>query len=229
MVANCPFGSRRTPWEPSIPSCLGCGCRVSRGRGSGFSCGAHQCLCTCKGGPRARVLACCSLLVFLCLFVFLQDGGRCGGPACPLHGPSLPWLIDVMGKATPEMAVMANQAQVGDTGMEGRVLWVSGGGEIVQMGREGSGHSRTPSQQFLVLCSLQAVPGQHLAAVTEICQYLERKKPFPRQQRTHRGSSPTPSPLFFSLLAFLSCLLIANALYPRNVRGDSVGRLWKSS
>lgn len=30
MVANCPFGSRRTPWEPSIPCCLGCGCRASK-------------------------------------------------------------------------------------------------------------------------------------------------------------------------------------------------------
>lgn len=145
--------------------------------------------------------------VALCFF--LQDGGRCGGTTCLLHGASLPWRMDVMGKATPEMAVMANQAQVGDTGMEGRVLWVSGGGEIVQTGGEGSGHSRTPSQQFLVLCSLQAVPGQHLAAVTEICQYLERKNSFLRQQRrTHRGSShrpPPPPPLLFSPLTFLGC------------------------
>lgn len=203
MVANCPFGSRRTPWEPSIPCCLGCGCRASKRERQWLFLGGTSVLVHLQRWAQSKGPG---MLLF---GFFLQDGGRCGGTTCLLHGASLPWLMDVMGKATPEMAVIAKQAQVGDTGMEGRVLWVSGRGEIVQTGGEGSGHSRTPSQQFLMLCSLQAVPGQHLTAVTEICQYLERKNSFPRQQRrTHRGSShrpPPPPPLLFSPLNFLGC------------------------
>lgn len=125
--------------------------------------------------------------------------------------------MEVMGKATSELAVMANQAQVEDTGTQGRVLWVSGGRKSCKQAGDGSGHSSNPLSQFLVLCSLQAVPGQHLAADTEICQYLERKLlPLLGSKEEHTGDHPL-LPTLFSPLAFLGCFLIAHT--HGNVRG----------